>query len=68
MKFSEIMIATYDTNKNITAAVMFEVSESFFSSAIDNPEPTLLTQHDSTKNCTPIYASNGIDVTCAVNY
>lgn len=64
MRFSEIMIATYDMSKNITAAITLDVDNTFFQSEIKLPEVQLDTQYWETSNCVTIYDSIWYDENC----
>ncbi len=55
LRFKEIMIATYDTGKNITAAITMDIDDVFFQQEIQFPEPQLDDQVSETSNCSTLY-------------
>jgi prepilin-type N-terminal cleavage/methylation domain-containing protein len=65
IRFSQILFTTYDTGKNITTAVKFDVEdELFFPSEINSPDSTLSTQYSKTENCEILYDIQGLDQSC----
>lgn len=55
LRFTEIMIATYDTGKNITAAITMDINDIFFQQSVQFAEQELDTQSSQTSNCTTVY-------------
>jgi hypothetical protein len=55
IRFSEVMIATYDTAKNITAAMTADINNVFFQTGIQFPETSISSQDEETSNCQLIY-------------
>lgn len=67
IRFKEIMMATYDTGKNITAAMTMDIDDVFFQQAIQFPEWELDTQVSQTSKCSTVYNAAGYDESCYRN-
>ncbi|MCD5374833.1 prepilin-type N-terminal cleavage/methylation domain-containing protein [Candidatus Gracilibacteria bacterium] len=68
IRFSEIMFAVYDTGKNITTAVKYDLNNQlFFSSEIDSPNTDLSLQYSETSNCEILYDTQNLDQSCYRN-
>ena len=68
IRFSEIMFAVYDTWKNITTAVKYDLSNQlFFSSEIDSASADLSLQYSETSNCEILYDTQNLDQSCYRN-